>query len=198
MEFLLSLPVAILVIIAVFTVVSIAALEIQSGLAALGAVVGLVLALWFLANINVFLLAVLNPMVTLAVVAGYLALGSLWSVIRWYIHVTNEVDRYQNTVLPRITADFATWVKNNDMDKRWSEADRKAEFAKYAKGQFKLPNPAKSKDLILLWMIYWPMSAIWTLVNEPVVRFFKYVYSKLTNTYQRIVRSAFGRFEELN
>jgi hypothetical protein len=44
----------------------------------------------------------------------------------------------------------------------------------------------RNKSRILVWMSYWPFSAVWFVVHDPIVRSFKFLQTKLAATYQKI------------
>lgn len=46
--------------------------------------------------------------------------------------------------------------------------------------------PGRHKSKITHWMIYWPISGIWTLISNPVVRAFNRIFYKLETVYQKI------------
>ena len=53
------------------------------------------------------------------------------------------------------------------------------------------------KFLLMNWMIYWPLSAFWTLINNPVKRAFKGIFTYFEKQYQVISDKVFnGMFEE--
>lgn len=52
----------------------------------------------------------------------------------------------------------------------------------------------ENKSRILVWMSYWPFSAIWTAINDPIKRGFQYLQSKLSGTYQKMSDRMFKDF----
>ena len=46
--------------------------------------------------------------------------------------------------------------------------------------QFKMrPRPRDNKGLITLWMIYWPWSMAWYILNDPIKRFANWIYRRI-------------------
>lgn len=43
-----------------------------------------------------------------------------------------------------------------------------------------------NKERIINWMIYWPISAIWTLINQPIRKIFNRIYTGVEKQFQRI------------
>lgn len=56
-------------------------------------------------------------------------------------------------------------------------------------------NPAYNKDRIMTWLMYWPFSLVWTILDQPIVRFYKWVYRKVSGVYEYIGRKAYGGTE---
>lgn len=51
---------------------------------------------------------------------------------------------------------------------------------------YDIPKTSSHKGDIIAWMTYWPFSSLWTLINDPVKRFFKFMYSRFENLYQKM------------
>lgn len=48
--------------------------------------------------------------------------------------------------------------------------------------------PGNHKNRITHWMIYWPISGIWTLLSNPVVKAFNRIFYKLEGVYDKIAK----------
>lgn len=84
---------------------------------------------------------------------GYLIAGTLYSLIKWALFVSDGRDKLirQN---------------NNYYASDWK--------------------PAYHKTRITHWMIYWPISGLWTLISNPIVKAFNRIFYKLEKVYQSI------------
>jgi hypothetical protein len=51
------------------------------------------------------------------------------------------------------------------------------------------PDWYSNKWKIITWSCYWPMSIVWTVLNEP----WRYIYEMLSGVYQRIADSIYKR-----
>jgi hypothetical protein len=49
----------------------------------------------------------------------------------------------------------------------------------------------QNKERILNWMIYWPLSAFWTMINHPVRKMFKLILKNFAEHYQSISDKVF-------
>ncbi len=54
----------------------------------------------------------------------------------------------------------------------------------------KVQQPNEHKEQILTWMIYWPPSLLWYLINKPITRLYKAIYKRVYNVYVKISNNA--------
>lgn len=52
------------------------------------------------------------------------------------------------------------------------------------------------KEKIYGWMIYWPLSGVWTLLNDPVRRIVETIYNSISGSLQSISDKAFSDYEK--
>lgn len=57
------------------------------------------------------------------------------------------------------------------------------------------PSAMENKSKITTWIIWWPTSALWTLLSDPLVRIANWIFKRLKGTYQLISNRAFAKFE---
>ncbi len=58
-----------------------------------------------------------------------------------------------------------------------------------------IPSAMTHKERIVTWILWWPTSAFWTILNDPLVRLANWMYSKFQGLYRRIADRAFAKFE---
>ncbi len=169
----------------------IAAVEYEKpGLATLSLIVT-GFALWLFGNVNVFALAAENPLLALGLGAGYFAVGALWSLAKWWFYVRRQLRKYNE-----VKAEF---LKNNGESEKGPVPDRlkadwnarRPSYARYAK-----PQVRENKGRILTWMIYWPWSLVWTILNDPVKRLFKNIFNAMKALFQKVADSAYKDVDE--
>lgn len=51
---------------------------------------------------------------------------------------------------------------------------------------------SKNKGRIISWGSYWPLSMIWTFLDQPVKRLFTWIYNRTSKVYERITEHVFG------
>jgi hypothetical protein len=55
-----------------------------------------------------------------------------------------------------------------------------------------VPQAKNEKARITRWMSFWPMSALWTLINDPIRRAFEEIYHLISKALQEISDAAFA------
>lgn len=104
-----------------------------------------------------------NPISTILLAVGYILIGVVWSVVKWYFHLQNVAEdmRY---IAPDLADDA------------------------YVKSCYDVSD---NKERILNWMTYWPLSGAWTLVNDPVRKLFNLVFDRFVSIYQNMADKVF-------
>lgn len=103
-----------------------------------------------------------KPFFTLGWILSYFVLGTGWSIVKWALYVLRKREK--------------------------AIEDIKRDSIKYhtAPTPVRSPQVLENKNLIIGWMIYWPFSALWTLINDPVKRAFTWIYYRISNRLQQI------------
>ena len=52
-----------------------------------------------------------------------------------------------------------------------------------------------NKERILNWMMYWPLSGVWTLINDPIKKLFVRMYNSMEGRFQKISDIVTKEFE---
>lgn len=146
-----------------------------------------------------------NPLYFGLGVLGYLAVGVGWGVGKWWAYVRNCAARYRRerrewlerqiekgdlgvagcreALRTGVLKDSAKWAWKTYIKDR------------YYGSQITKPSASHCKGQITVWMTYWPWSALWTLINDPVRRFFCWAYEQLSGVLQEISNRAFQDIE---
>jgi hypothetical protein len=124
-------------------------------------------------NIRVFSYVWAHPWWSLAFVAGYLAIGGVWSIAKWWFAETNKFRRVKDRFL-----------LDHHVQGTRVPAELHQEWAAIVKAY--KTNPANEKSRTLFWISYWPWSLVWTLLNDPLKRAARRIYDELGMVYQRI------------
>lgn len=57
------------------------------------------------------------------------------------------------------------------------------------------PHPNDNKGRIIFWMSYWPFSAVWTIINDPITRFYRFVYHRIGDMLAGISNRMFSKYK---
>lgn len=137
-----------------------------------------------------------NPWTFAMYVGGYLVVAVAWTVIKWFMFTTRAKETYA-----AIRADFvASLGRPFDVVNDKAGLHTKITYSNYNErfGRQIPPSPRENKRRIMLWLVFWPLDAIWSIINDPVVRLFRFIYTLISGTLQRISTGRFKGFEELN
>lgn len=133
-----------------------------------------------LGNFNPFPWIAANPMMTAIYTAAFFAIGTVWGVFKWFFYL-----RSSRRKMEEIIADHPFYTK---------EQLKEAFYDHGLPIQFP-PLVSDHKTRILGWMILWPASMLWTLLNDPVRYVFEEIYARIGGTMQAISNAAFKDFK---
>ena len=125
-----------------------------------------------------------HPLATLQWAIVYLALGSLWSIAKWWFYVTKQRDHYNDKRRKFLREEG---VKGDEIP-----SNLKYRWTNLAPAK---PDIYKEKQRVVRWMSFWPWSMVWTLINDPVKKFFNAVYRRMQGLLQKIADRAFAGTE---
>jgi hypothetical protein len=121
-------------------------------------------AIFFVTHLGIVTWTLAHPWRAVLYVAGYFLIGAAWSIAKWWFAETNRVRRAREI-----------FNLGGTRAKSW------AEYAEQQKTKV-----SYHKDDILLWITFWPLNGVWTLLNDPVRRAARRIYDELQGIYQRI------------
>ncbi len=124
---------------------------------------------------------------------GYFLIGGIWSLIKWYQHARREVIEFNKSHANDLTkgSQYDRW-----MDKKPNETqtqleariqENRRELHEGAVRDFRRDlNPSRNKDILSLWICFWPWSILWTCTRDLV----NTIFDVLSTTYVRITEAA--------
>jgi len=116
---------------------------------------------------------------------GYFVAGGIWGCAKWWLWLR---------MVSRKLDEIETEVRSSR--KGWSEIDVADEVTNYWR-RAGLPTQfpvlvGQHRAKIMGWMMFWPCSMVWTVINDPVRRGFEEVYSAFGRTFQNMSDRAFS------
>ena len=126
----------------------------------------------FLLKIDIWSWFLANYLLMLIYLVGYFIAGSIWSIFKWYRFVKSELIKYR---------ELKQSFNNRTFDiEKWKE---KIEYNCWP------PDPKNNKDKIVRWIMAWPVSVTWAILED----LFVWIGNKLYNIIGEIYRSISNR-----
>lgn len=148
-----------------------------------------------------------NPLNFGSAVIGYAVVGVGYSIVKWRAFVCHVARMYRQK--------RTHWLQNRlkmgfdeSINALYYEALKTGKLTGTVKEEWdehlgsvygwrtKKPEYSQSKDRITGWMIFWPWSCLWLVINDPVRRFFGWVYETLGGLYRSIADSAWEGIDD--
>jgi hypothetical protein len=139
---------------------------------------------------------------------GYLLIGLLWAIVKWWFLVSSYRRRYDSAksrFLRQHSAEGSTIP--NDLRDAWRKhvvdedlGFRNRTYLSYESEASQVvsalvPDVTQEKASIIRWLTYWPWSMLWTLIDDPVKRFFNFLYEQIGAFMQAIADRVFRGVE---
>lgn len=143
---------------------------------------------------------------TLVYVGAYVAVGIVWSFIKWFSYLMSFRDAFRTQkeaffkskgldgllatapVPEEHQAAFKDFIQHNV---RWTGEHRAQLF------DLERPRASKNKARITAWASFWPFSFVGTLLNDPVRRLFNLLFNWFKALYQQMSDWVFRNDGEL-
>ena len=164
---------------------------------AIFATVLLALFVWVLSSVNDFTVTA-HPLQWLKWIGIYLAIGTGWSILKWISLLYRYKDKLKAAKESFEEKGF------NLVDGKISTPDWK-EFTEHLYKVGYKPNNqlVKTREDVIptvknrfgdltRWIVWWPTSAFWTILNDPLRRIAEYIVKNLKQVYTRIADAVFS------
>ena len=129
---------------------------------------------------------------------AYIVIGVGYGVLKYIMYLTDKKRSWDRV--------FGQFVHNNKLPVKTTinevPEELKYKCFKYMKkelGYTALPDLSTSTKHIVFWMSYWPWSAFWTILNNPLKWIFQYFSDKLSRLFRRLHARLIGtRIDKMN
>ncbi len=158
--------------------------------------IGTIAAFYFLGNHGILTWALSNPLHLLYYALGYFGAACCWGIAKWTLFVHNQNDKYQEAKARFLKDNKATELTAK-LKKQWTEHVEEGYYPKnsysYDRIDFIYPAPEARdhKSRIVAWMTYWPWSAFWTILNDPVRKAMRFIYNRISGVLNKISKFAY-------
>jgi len=166
----------------------------ESGIGATTTLALFLTALYFFSDAALFTWLAAHPLEILVGAAAYFVIGGGWGFAKWFLYLKERADEYREA---RQQFLMSKGFKSATLDMRIPEElrarwnDKRDHGSHYGTGygtNKKRPIASENKSTIIMWMSYWPWSALWTLVRDP----FRYVYQAFSTKLEAMSASIFS------
>jgi hypothetical protein len=184
--------------VAIMTVVLIIAVDREKPAAASGWIILTLVALTLLGNGYWWTWILENPIYFLYGVLAYLAIGIVWTFGKWYFFLLNAADYYAGRRAAWMEKKGLKVIKTDDeKEELRNHISTNLGYSKWA-GQSFPPQPSDNVSSIFIWLMYWPFSLLWTLINDPVRRVGMFIYRRIQDALAGLSRRTFNKFNEFD
>ena len=170
-------------------------------------------AVFFLGNSSWLTWIMGNPLRIGLLVGTYLLIGVGWGISKWWIYLHDASARNRAERMDWLQRRLEILRPNADNVEKYEAALEqgyvfrlwplkvKTDWERYVKVEYygkviKKPMVSANKSCITGWMTYWPWSVLWTIINDPVRRFYKWAYTHLRGLLQGMSDKAFKDLDE--
>jgi hypothetical protein len=155
---------------------------------------------WTMASVNDFSI-LLSPWLWAKWAAIYFVIGTVWSFVKWlsychsvrrtlrdhkekFVKKTQAVLRKDGTFEDHDFAGFADYL--NDHYYLGHGRTHKISTRKDVN-----PSMSENKGNMVRWIVWWPFSAFWTILNDPIRRIAEFIVERFRGAYEGIATSVF-------
>jgi len=136
--------------------------------------------------------ALAHPLTTFGYFVGYLGVGVVWSLFKWWLTmrgIRSKYDLLKSDYLLRHKIDSSVIPDSHKEEWRKHVIDNR-EY-KWGYGHDQGQNPAipmlsRNKDRITGWMVYWPASMVLFFLGDLLVNIYDWLYLTFAKFYQKI------------
>ena len=145
---------------------------------------------WRVYDQNPFLWIYNNPKWTLYAFASYIAVGVIWSIIKWNKRMSSEYVQERMKGAKQRFEKIKSQGEESDRDRRYEKEIKSGEIPNYQSSPF-FPYAAilsRNKDAIISWISLWPFSMFLYVFAELLIDFFEMLYRFFSSVYEAISR----------
>jgi len=145
-----------------------------------------------------------NPKITLISLFVYILTGFIWSIIKWWLYVNKQAIKYKQSRYEWLLEqkDEIT-TRTNDIPNELKEISLETEIPEYLlekwAGAYKIQKPLvyTHKQKIAHWIIYWPISIFWSIIEDFLGKITKIIVFKIRFIYDAITEKAFKNTKDI-
>jgi len=129
----------------------------------------------------------------------YFVVGIIWSFLKWFFFLKEVKNKYNTTrdeyskIKDTNSPNFLENLRQYINEKMYKYS---YDFNISYDGKMTYPQASENKARITTWIAHWPLSMIWTLINDPVRKVLNYIFNQFKGIYQKMSNYIFGSIKE--
>jgi hypothetical protein len=153
------------------------------------------LALQLLGDVDIYGYVIHHPWTIVLGAVGYFAAGTGWAIVKWWFYVREQRGWYDElrAAFLRTQGFESAGSMPPELQHPWQQCVVSARRERRKLDVNPLATGHKAR--ILRWMSYWPWSATWTLLKDPVRKAFLSIYYQIAQHLQQMSDKAFHGVE---
>ena len=137
-----------------------------------------------------------NPLKASLIVLGYLSTGFVWSFIKWWLFVLKIAEKRKALRVDYLEGKKETFKSAIPKHLRYIEIEPEPKVDsgweyQISRNNLKKPLASENKGKISLWVVYWPTSVFWSLLDDLISKIVKQLILSFQKIYETITNSAF-------
>jgi hypothetical protein len=164
-----------------------------------------ILFLNFIAKMSIMDSFLEHPGRSFIVALGYLSAGFAWSFVKWWLFVNRQAigykeKRYEWLMQQKNTRErrgvSLEGIGEVTLETMVPENLKNDWLSKIGYG-YARPKAVEHKKTISHWIIYWPVSALWSLLDDFIGKVVRVIVVKFRFIYEKITMNAFKNIEDI-
>lgn len=156
-----------------------------------------------------------NPLILLGWGLAYFVIGGLWSFIKWFSFINRKAEKFGELKLKFIKSLNERNIKSNVSNFEPLVVDVKTKIPEALNDNFQkylstfgmgcssitdggkldvIPSAQRHKEKIVMWILWWPTSAVWTILNDPLLRLAEWMHKRFQGFYKKIAEKTFAKY----
>jgi len=139
------------------------------------------------------------------IVLGYLIAGFIWSFVKWWLFVNKKAIEYKEKRYEWLQEQKAYRERRGVSLEGIGEVTLETMVPDNWKNDwlskigfgYGRPKAVKHKRTISHWILYWPVSALWSLLDDFIGKVIRIIVVKFRYIYEMITKNAFKNIEEV-
>lgn len=147
--------------------------------------------LYFLGQVDFITYIKDHPFHIMGMLGLFFFIGTMWGIGKWWMFVRDRLEEYEEYKVEWLEKKGRKGLKivPDDLKAEWKR-ELDGQYRGYNDKRHKITGTAPSvrdyKAKIMRWMAFWPISMIWSVINDFVKRVFKAIYYQISASMQRI------------